>query len=121
MQGAALGGGFEALLSFDYIVAEQDATFGLPEILFGLFPGMGAHALLSRKLGSAQADRLIVSNRTSIPPRKCTSSACPLPRAERRRAGGVPGLHPQSRNARYPGLVNARRAMKPSPPGRSKS
>src|SRR3546814_20319266 len=64
VQGAALGGGFEALLSFDYIVAERGATFGLPEILFGLFPGMGAHAILSRKLGSAMADRLIVPNRT---------------------------------------------------------
>ena len=32
--------------------------------MFGLFPGMGAHALLSRKLGSAMADRLIVSNET---------------------------------------------------------
>lgn len=64
VQGTALGGGFEALLSFDYIVAERGATFGLPEIMFGLFPGMGAHALLSRKLGSAMADRLIVSNET---------------------------------------------------------
>ncbi|GAA4039059.1 crotonase/enoyl-CoA hydratase family protein [Parerythrobacter jejuensis] len=64
VEGTALGGGFEALLSFDYIVAEKSATFGLPEIMFGLFPGMGAHALLSRKLGSAMADRLIVSNKT---------------------------------------------------------
>ena len=64
VQGAALGGGFEALLSFDYIVAERSSTFGLPEIMFGLFPGMGAHALLSRMLGSAMADRLIVSNAT---------------------------------------------------------
>jgi DSF synthase len=64
VQGAALGGGFEALLSFDYVVAERGATFGLPEIMFGLFPGMGAHAILSRKLGSAKADRLIVSNET---------------------------------------------------------
>ncbi len=64
VEGSALGGGFEALLSFDYIVAERNATFGLPEIMFGLFPGMGAHAFLSRKLGSAMADRLIVSNET---------------------------------------------------------
>ena len=64
VQGAALGGGFEALLSFDYIIAERDATFGLPEIMFGLYPGMGAHALLVRKLGSALADRIIVSNET---------------------------------------------------------
>ena len=62
VQGQALGGGFEALLSFDFIVAERGATFGLPEIMFGLFPGMGAHAILTRKLGSAMADRLILSN-----------------------------------------------------------
>lgn len=64
VQGDALGGGFEALLSFDYVIAERSATFGLPEMMFGLFPGMGAHSLLSRKLGSAIADRLIVSNET---------------------------------------------------------
>ena len=64
VQGDALGGGFEALLSFDYIIAERSAKFGLPEIMFGLFPGMGAHAFLSRKLGSAMADRLITSNET---------------------------------------------------------
>ena len=64
VQGQALGGGFEALLSFDYIVAERQSTFGLPESTFGLFPGMGAHVLLTRKLGSALADRLILSNRT---------------------------------------------------------
>lgn len=64
VQGAALGGGFEALLSFDYLIAERTATFGLPEVMFGLFPGMGAHALLSRKLGSAMADRIISSNKT---------------------------------------------------------
>ncbi|MGN6355859.1 MAG: crotonase/enoyl-CoA hydratase family protein, partial [Novosphingobium sp.] len=62
VQGQALGGGFEALLSFDHIIAERGATFGLPEIMFGLFPGMGAHSLLSRKLGTAMADRLILSN-----------------------------------------------------------
>lgn len=64
VQGQALGGGFEALLSFDFIIAEKSATFGLPEIMFGLFPGMGAHAILSRKLGAAMADRLILSNET---------------------------------------------------------
>lgn len=64
VQGQALGGGFEALLSFDVIIAERNATFGLPEIMFGLFPGMGAHAILSRKLGTAMAERLILSNET---------------------------------------------------------
>lgn len=64
VQGQALGGGFEALLSFDFIIAERGSTFGLPEIVFGLFPGMGAHSFLSRKLGTAMADRMIISNDT---------------------------------------------------------
>ncbi|MFN5783044.1 MAG: crotonase/enoyl-CoA hydratase family protein [Novosphingobium sp.] len=64
VQGQALGGGFEALLSFDYIIAERGSTFGLPEVMFGLFPGMGAHAILSRKLGQAMADRIIMGNET---------------------------------------------------------
>ena len=64
VQGQALGGGFEALLSFDHIIAERGATFGLPEIVFGLFPGMGAHAFLSRKIGTAMADRMILSSET---------------------------------------------------------
>ena len=64
VQGQALGGGFEALLSFDFIIAERGSTFGLPETMFGLFPGMGAHPLLSRKLGTAMAERLILSGET---------------------------------------------------------
>ena len=54
VQGEALGGGFESILSFDVVIAERDARFGLPEAMFGLFPGMGAHSFLSRRLGSAQ-------------------------------------------------------------------
>ena len=64
VQGQALGGGFEALLSFDYIIAERGSSFGLPEVMFGLCPGMGAHAILSRRLGQAMADRIIMSNET---------------------------------------------------------
>ncbi|MEW9855210.1 crotonase/enoyl-CoA hydratase family protein [Novosphingobium sp. M1R2S20] len=64
VQGDAFGGGFESLLSFNVVVAERGTSFGLPETLFGLFPGMGAHCFLSRRLGSAQAERLILSGRT---------------------------------------------------------
>lgn len=61
VQGDALGGGFETALSFDMIVAERSAKFCLPEILFNLFPGMGAYTFLSRKLDAARAQRLITS------------------------------------------------------------
>lgn len=60
-QGDALGGGFEALLSFNVVVAERGARFGLPEASFGLFPGMGAHCFLARRLGSAKAERMILN------------------------------------------------------------
>lgn len=63
VQGDALGGGFEAAMSSDVLVAERSAKLGLPEILFNLFPGMGAYSLLSRKLDSARAERLILSGR----------------------------------------------------------
>jgi DSF synthase len=63
VQGDALGGGFEAALSFNVIVAEKGVKFGLPEIAFGLFPGMGAHSLLSRKVGLALAEEMMLSNR----------------------------------------------------------
>ncbi|MGY6645851.1 MAG: crotonase/enoyl-CoA hydratase family protein [Salinarimonas sp.] len=63
-EGSALGGGFEALLSCDVIIAEKGARFGFPEVLFNLFPGMGAFSFLCRKLGAAEAERLINSGET---------------------------------------------------------
>lgn len=63
VQGDALGGGFEAALSSDILIAERGAKMGLPEILFNLFPGMGALSLLSRKIGSVKAERMILSGK----------------------------------------------------------
>jgi DSF synthase len=63
VQGDALGGGFETALSSDVIVAEESAQLGLPEILFNLFPGMGAFSLLSRRIGMRAAEDLITSGR----------------------------------------------------------
>ena len=63
VQGDALGGGFECAMSSDIIVAEKSAQMGLPEILFNLFPGMGAYSLLSRRSGMRAAEELILSGR----------------------------------------------------------
>lgn len=60
VEGDALGGGFECALACDVLIAEKSAKLGLPEILFNLFPGMGAYSLLSRKIGGARADRMIL-------------------------------------------------------------
>ncbi len=61
IQGDALGGGFESAISANLIVAERGTKMGLPETLFNLFPGMGAYSLLSRKIGFAAAEKMILS------------------------------------------------------------
>jgi DSF synthase len=61
VQGDALGGGFEAALSFNLVVAERSARFGFPEVLFNLFPGMGAYTFLSRRIAPGLAERMILS------------------------------------------------------------
>lgn len=66
VQGDSLGGGFEAALSCDVIVAERGTRFGFPEVLFNMFPGMGAVSLLSRKLGSSKAHRMIDDGRVLL-------------------------------------------------------
>jgi len=63
VQGECLGGGFEAALSSDVIVAERPSRFGFPEILFNLFPGMGAYSFLERKVGKRATEELISSGR----------------------------------------------------------
>jgi DSF synthase len=63
VQGDALGGGFEAALTNDVIIAEEDAKFGLPEILFNMFPGMGAYSLLCRRLDGGRARQMITTGR----------------------------------------------------------
>ncbi len=63
VQGDALGGGFEAALAHNVIIAERSVKFGLPEVLFNLFPGMGAYSFLSRRLDPARAERMILSGR----------------------------------------------------------
>lgn len=61
VQGRALGGGLECALASGTIIAEEQAVFALPEILFNLFPGMGAMNMLARRVSGARTDVLITS------------------------------------------------------------
>ena len=58
VQGECLGGGFEAALSSNLVIAERSARFGFPEIIFNLFPGMGAVSFVIRRTNSRVADTL---------------------------------------------------------------
>ena len=61
VQGSAMGGGFEAALAGNVVVAERGSRLGFPEVLFGLFPGMGAYTLLRRRVDCATAEKIILS------------------------------------------------------------
>jgi DSF synthase len=61
VQGDALGGGMELALSCHTIVAEEGVGMGLPEVLFGLFPGMGAYSFLCKRVTPQLAEKMILS------------------------------------------------------------
>ena len=63
IQGDALGGGFEAALCCHTIIAEEGCGMGFPEVLFDLFPGMGAYTFLTRRVTPVQAERMMLDAR----------------------------------------------------------
>lgn len=63
VQGDALGGGFEAALCCNTIIAEEGSGMGFPEVLFDLFPGMGAYTFLTRRVTPAVAERMMLDAR----------------------------------------------------------
>ncbi len=62
-QGDTLGGGLESVLPFHKVIFERSAQAGFPEVLFNLFPGMGAWDFTIRKAGFAVASEMILSGR----------------------------------------------------------
>ncbi len=80
VQGDALGGGLELALSCHTIVAEEGVDMGLPEVLFGLFPGMGAYSFLCKRVTAA-------SRREDHPGRQYLHQRRAVPDGRGRRAG----------------------------------
>lgn len=64
VEGDALGGGMELALACQVIVMERGAKMGLPEVLFGLFPGMGAYSFLRQRVSPQVAESIILSGNT---------------------------------------------------------
>ena len=59
IEGTALGGGFEAALAHHFVLAQNNARMGFPEMAFNLFPGMGGYSLVARRSGMRLAEELI--------------------------------------------------------------
>ena len=55
LEGDCLGGGLESALAGQYVFAKKPSIrVGFPEARFGLFPGMGGHAICAEILGSEE-------------------------------------------------------------------
>jgi enoyl-CoA hydratase len=63
INGFALGGGTELLLSTDIRVAVESAKLGLPEINLGLFPGAGGSQRLMRQIPLCKAKEMMFLGR----------------------------------------------------------
>jgi enoyl-CoA hydratase/carnithine racemase len=62
--GHTLAGGFELALACDLIVAAEGASFGLPEVKWGLIPAAGGCRKLPALIGAARAKELILTAKT---------------------------------------------------------
>jgi len=63
VQGDTLGGGLESVMPFHKVIFERSAQAGFPEVLFNLFPGMGAWNFTIRKAGFSVANEMILSGK----------------------------------------------------------
>ncbi|MEU9808125.1 enoyl-CoA hydratase-related protein [Mycobacterium sp. NPDC050853] len=61
VNGACLGGGCEMLQQTDIRVADENATFGLPEVQRGLVPGAGSMVRLKRQIPYTKAVEMILT------------------------------------------------------------
>jgi enoyl-CoA hydratase/carnithine racemase len=63
IHGWCLGGGLELALAVDFRIADESATFGLPEVALGIIPSSGGTHRLVRMLGPAKAKELMLLGR----------------------------------------------------------
>lgn len=64
VNGVAMGGGLEIALACDLVVADERASFALPEVKVGLFAAAGGVHRLTRQIGRKAAMDLILTGRS---------------------------------------------------------
>lgn len=63
VSGYALGIGCELALACDFILASDNARFGLPELSLGVIPSFGATQRLTKVIGKSKAMEMILTGR----------------------------------------------------------
>ena len=64
IHGYCLGGGLEIALACDHRIAIDNASFGFPEVLLGLHPGLGGTVRTPRLINPMQAMTMMLTGRT---------------------------------------------------------
>src|SRR5580658_7653741 len=64
IHGYCLGGGLEVALACDFRIAIDDASFGFPEVLLGLHPGLGGTVRLTRLISPLEAMTMMLTGKT---------------------------------------------------------
>jgi 3-hydroxyacyl-CoA dehydrogenase/enoyl-CoA hydratase/3-hydroxybutyryl-CoA epimerase len=64
IHGYCLGGGLEVALACDRRIAIDDASFGFPEVLLGLHPGLDGTVRLTRLINPIQAMTMMLTGKT---------------------------------------------------------
>lgn len=63
LHGYVLGGGLELALACDFLIAEEKATFGMPETTIGLIPGFEGEKRLPQRIGLMKAKEMIFTGK----------------------------------------------------------
>jgi enoyl-CoA hydratase len=84
VNGFALGGGCELALACDFIIASENAKFGLPEVSLGLIPGFGGTVRLLNAVGIRKAREMTFTGEllTAAEAKTCGLVSTVVPQSE---------------------------------------
>jgi len=94
VRGVALGGGCELAMACDFILAAEDARFGLPEIRLGVFPPVAAYQL-SRQLPPRKGLEMMLTGE-SVQPAAIANAVFPAAELDARAEEWLERIYRQS-------------------------
>lgn len=105
IHGYCLGGGLEVALACDHRIAIEDASFGFPEVLLGLHPGLGGTVRSTRLVNPVQAMTMMLTGKTERARKAKTLGLVDTVTQERHVRGAVKAAVDGSLKSRKPGIM----------------
>ena len=107
VHGYCLGGGLEVALACDRRIAIDDASFGFPEIMLGLHPGLGGTVRLTRLINPVQAMTMMLTGKSQAARKAKSLGIVDAVTQERHVRAAVRAAIDGSLKSHNPGLLNA--------------